>query len=391
MNTAMSAPRLPPTLDEVRALLARGRYERAEIARLLETRDADALDAIRAAAEAVLLRECGRKVYYRGLVEFSNQCALDCHYCGIRRGNPGVRRYRLDHATILDAARWCAERGYGSLVLQSGERRDPDFVAFVEQVVRDIRRATVGPRLPRGLGITLCVGEQDEDAYRRFYAAGAHRYLLRIETSDPGLFARLHPPAQRFETRVACLATLRRIGFQVGTGVMIGLPGQTVTQLADDVLFFRAHDIDMIGMGPYIVHADTPMATWPDAPRDAADSLRLGLLMVGVTRLALRDVNIAATTALQALDPAGREQALRFGANIIMPQLTPTAVRREYRLYEGKPCLDEDREDCLRCLRMRIHMAGREVAVDEWGDSPHARRRTAAAQPTVGTKNGANT
>jgi biotin synthase len=219
------------------------------------------------------------------------------------------------------------------------------------------------------------VGEQTERTYRRFFSAGAHRYLLRIETTSPSLFAQIHPPAQTLASRLDCLATLRRVGYHVGTGVMIGLPRQTVEDLARDVLFFRDQDIDMIGMGPYIVHNRTPMSLHAAeaAPRKK-EIFELSLKMIALTRLVCKDVNIASTTALQAMEHTGREQGLEFGANIIMPQVTPLEVRRNYLLYEGKPCLDENARLCKSCLEGRIRGIGREVAVNEWGDSPHYKK-----------------
>jgi len=367
-------------MTSLEQVLAQERFSRTDIVRLLSTTDPGEADCIRKRAQAILLHECGPAVYYRGLIEFSNQCVNDCLYCGIRAGNRAVRRYQLTEDEIVDGARWCAEQGYGSAVLQSGERRDEAFVAFVERVVRRIKQATVSEILPSGLGMTLCVGEQDRSAYERFLAAGAHRYLLRIETTDPGLFARLHPPQQTLEARMACLQTLREVGFQVGTGVMIGLPGQTCEQLAADVEFFRDLDIDMIGMGPYVPHRQTPLAEWPDRLLPAADRLALALRMISVCRIVLRNVNIAATTALQALAEDGREQGLLAGANILMPQLTPTGVRRDYLLYEGKPCLDEDAVMCRNCLRRRIETTGRTLVLDAWGDAPHAVQRQTPRQ-----------
>lgn len=368
----MSPPLAPSDAADI---IRRDTYTKQDIVRLLTAQAPDTVEGIRAAAEAVLLREIGDAVHYRGLVEFSNECAMDCLYCGIRRGNTAVRRYTLDRVEILEAARWCAESGYGSIVLQSGERRDTAFVNLVEDVVRSIKDTTRSARLPRGLGITLSVGEQSPETYARFFAAGAHRYLLRIETTNPGLFARIHPAGQTLERREECLRSLREIGYQVGTGVMIGLPGQTLEMLADDVLFFRELDVDMVGMGPYIVHARTPMAEGPQPGRRPEDTLRLALLMVSVVRLVMKDVNIAATTALQAMDPEGREKGLRHGANIIMPQLTPAEARKDYLLYDGKPCMDESRQACRQCLEARIHACGRRIAVDDWGDSRHFRDR----------------
>lgn len=377
----MSAPWSPDadcSPAEAVGIIQRDSYTRDDILRLLGAKRPDTAEAIRAAAESVLLREVGDLVHYRGLVEFSNECAMNCLYCGIRRDNAAVHRYTLSHEAILDAARWCAESGYGSIVLQSGERRDAGFVDGVEAVVRAIKRETRSARLPEGLGITLSVGEQSLETYTRFFAAGAHRYLLRIETTDPGLFARIHPAGQTLERRMESLRSLRSAGFQIGTGVMIGLPGQTLEMLADDIRFLRGFDVDMVGMGPYIAHAQTPMAGWPRPACTPAETLELALRMVAVVRLVMKDINIASTTALQAIAPDGREKGLRHGANVIMPQLTPTEVRRDYQLYEGKPCLDEARQDCRRCLEMRIKAVNRRLAVDDWGDSRHFQRRIQA-------------
>ena len=348
---------------------------KADLAALLAATQAEEVEAIRRAAEDVLRRHCGNAVYLRGLIEFSNLCVHDCYYCGIRSGNRRAHRYTLTMEEVLEAACGCARGGYGSIVLQSGERRDEGFLSFVEQAVRAIKRETVCEQLPRGLGITLCVGEQSPQAYERFFAAGAHRYLLRIETSSPHLFARIHPPGQKWETRLACLHTLREIGFQVGTGVMIGLPGQTAEDLADDILFFREQDVDMIGMGPYLPHRHTPMAVHEADVRGRwGDLYRSSLLMIAATRLVLKDVNIAATTALQAMKHTGREEGLTYGANVLMPQVTPERVRRDYLLYEGKPCLDGSLGWHTR-LENRIRALGRTIGYNAWGDSPRARAR----------------
>jgi biotin synthase len=344
--------------------------------RILTADDPDEIEVIREAAEKTLLRHCGDAVALRGLVEFSNRCTLDCRYCGIRRGNRALRRFSLTLAEVVGCARWCAAQGYGSLVLQSGERRDAAFVRRVEEMVRAIKAATRSAGLPDGLGITLCVGEQAPETYARWFAAGAHRYLLRIETSSPELFARLHPEDQHWETRVSCLAVLREIGYQVGSGVMIGLPGQTIEHLVDDLLFFRDKDLDMIGMGPYLPHVQAALSGVGAVP-PAPERLRLGLRMIAGARLLLSDVNIAATTALQAMADDGRERGLAFGANVIMPQLTPQRVRSMYTLYDGKPCLDESAGQCAECLERRIAFAGRRILNDAWGDSAHFASRMA--------------
>jgi biotin synthase len=360
-------------LKPLAELVKQSDFNRDEIAFLLGRREKADVEVLRKAAEERCFACVGNKVHFRGLVEFSNICVCDCLYCGIRKSNAEISRFFLTIDEVMQAAQWCAEQGYGSLVLQSGERRDEAFIEFVENAVRRIRAETRTAKQPDGLGITLCVGEQTKETYARFMAAGAHRYLLRIESSSPRLFRQLHPAAQSLDHRLQCLQWLRETGFQVGTGVMIGVPGQTLEDLADDVLFFRSLDVDMIGMGPYLVHKQTPMAvhTSEMTPRHE-EVYQLALNMIAVTRLVLRNVNIAATTALQAMKPTGREEGLTYGANVIMPQLTPTEFRKDYQLYEGKPCLDENRDQCKMCLQKRITGVGRVIGFNEWGDSRHA-------------------
>ncbi|BEV71407.1 [FeFe] hydrogenase H-cluster radical SAM maturase HydE [Paludibacterium sp. THUN1379] len=367
--------------DDITRIIEHGDWTRDNLVRVLGMQDDAALEVLRAAAEAMLLDKVGAGVSLRGLIEFSNVCISDCLYCGIRMHNRQVDRYTLSDDEIVESARWCAEKGYGSVVLQSGERRDARFVDRLVANVRAIKQATRSERQPEGVGITLCVGEQSREDYQRLFEAGAHRYLLRMETFSPALFARIHPAHQHYETRRACLKTLREVGFQVGTGVMIGIPGQTLEDLADDLLAFRTLDIDMIGMGPYIPHAQAAMpAEWPVAPVEAR--LDLAFKMIGLARLMLGDVNIAATTALQALDPVGRERGLRFGANVIMPQVTPLSVRKQYTLYDGKPCLEDSAGQCATCLEGRIASVNRFIRYHSWGDSVHfAQRNGLAVEP----------
>lgn len=337
--------------------------------------------ALAARARDVMLREVGPMVHLRGLLEFSNYCECDCHYCGIRRSAAPIR-FALDEEEIVVAARRSLAAGFGSMTLQSGERTDRRFVDFVVRILRRIKRETRTSQLPDGLGITLCVGEQTRESYERFYEAGAHRYLLRIETSDEALFAAIHPDGQRFDRRVRALCDLKEIGYQLGTGVMIGIPGQSATQLARDVAFFAAIDADMIGMGPYL-EAPGPAAErmrerGMEPDRSLHERLRLALRMIAVTRIALRDVNIAAATALQAISPTGREAGLAYGANVLMPLVTPSAHRSAYRLYEGKPCVDEAADACERCTPARAARIGRPVTMNAWGDAPHATARRTA-------------
>ena len=362
-------------------LTAQETLSRNDLLAILGAKDVGDVEIIRRAAETVLLEQCGPQVYLRGLVESSNACSCDCLYCGIRKSNKGVNRYTLSVDQIVACASTCSDLGYGSMVIQSGERSDRKFIDLTVEALRRIKRETRNEAQPDGLGVTLCIGQQSRTTYRRLFDAGAHRYLLRIETTNPDLFASIHPGDQTFESRLECLVLLREIGYQVGTGVMIGLPGQTLEDLADDILFYQEHDIDMIGMGPFIPDPETPLGR--ESCRDIAERIRLSLLMIAATRLALRDVNIASTTALQTLDPVGREKGLRFGANVIMPQVTPPEVRKDYQLYPGKPCLDENALECHSCLGARVAFAGRTIGYDAWGDSAHAVRRKAGGRNGV--------
>ena len=348
-----------------------------DIKYLLTQNSIEETENLRDFAYSVMKQNCSEKVYLRGLIEFSNYCINDCLYCGIRKSNSSVDRYLLSKDEILDIALWCAEQGYGSVVLQSGERSDKEFTDFVTDVVKEIKQASISEKLPNGLGITLCVGEQTYEIYKEFFEAGAHRYLLRIETSKPELFSKIHPDYQNYERRLDCLGYLKDIGFQVGTGVMIGIPGQTIDDLANDILFFKKMNVDMIGMGPFIPHSQTPYFELEDYYKLNKESIfKQALKMIAVTRIVLKDVNIASTTALQAMYPMGREAGLKYGANIIMSLLTPTEVRKQYQLYDGKPCMDEFSSDCFDCIQRRIESTGRTVALDEYGDSRHYKNKS---------------
>jgi biotin synthase len=317
-------------------------------------------------------KHVGNKVYFRGLLEFSNICLKNCLYCGIRHDNIRVNRYSLNENEILDAARFAFENSYGSLVLQSGEVETGNFVRQVEKVLQEINKMSDGK-----LRITLSCGEQEKDTYRRWHDAGAHRYLLRIESSNPELYRKLHPQddLHSYKRRLNCLYDLQEIGYQVGTGVMIGLPFQTLHDLAGDLLFMRQFDIDMVGMGPYLEHEHTPLYAFRDHLLPREERFQLALKMIAVLRILMKDINIAATTALQAIDKLGREKAMMIGANVIMPNITPGRYRDEYLLYQNKPCTDENAEDCKTCLEARIALADNEIAYGEYGDSLHFRKK----------------
>ena len=355
------------TIDKI---ISERQFTKQEIVELLQTKGDDRIFLLR---EAQKIKEAvvGKKVFFRGLIEFSNICSKDCLYCGIRKSNKNVNRYIVSDDEILEACHFAWENRFGSVVLQSGELTNQKFVKRIDNLLKKIKQLSNNE-----LGITLSCGEQTRETYRRWFESGAHRYLLRIEASNPDLYYKIHPQTQKhsFEKRLESLHFLRETSYQVGTGVMIGLPFQTIEDLADDLLFFKKTDIDMCGMGPYVEHENTPLYHFRNNLLTQHERFDLALNMIAVLRLMMPDINIAAATALQAIDPAGREKALAVGANIIMPNLTPCNYRKEYLLYENKPCLDEDAELCRNCLEARVEIAGCEVGYGEWGDSKHFRR-----------------
>ena len=346
-----------------------------ELEYLLALEDPGACGELYRAAYELKLREVGQGVFLRGLIETSNICTRNCLYCGIRRGNSAVRRYELTLDEIVAVAKLAAGFGYGAAVLQGGERSDARFADFVTEAVRRIRA------LPQAPALTLSFGEQSFETYRMWREAGAERYLLRIETSDPGLYAELHPEGT-FEGRKAALSRLREAGFQVGTGVMSGLPGQSVAMLARDVEFFRSVDADMIGMGPWIPHHETPLGkAHPGSRAEDLRRLELGLKMIAATRLQLKDVNIASTTALQSISPAdGRERGILAGANVIMPNVGGLEHRADYTLYDGKAGMDENAESTRRMLDESLAAIGEYVRYGVSGTPRHYLKRTGNAE-----------
>ncbi|OQA91175.1 MAG: Biotin synthase [Elusimicrobia bacterium ADurb.Bin231] len=362
----------------INTLLKKRNFDKNDIVNLLSVHTEADTDALLKAAYRIKLKYVGNKVYYRGLIEFSNICRKNCYYCGIRSGNSFVSRYNMPNHEIYKCAKFAYDNNYGSIVLQAGERNDKRFIEKVTTLIKGIKKLGKGK-----LGITLSVGEQTEETLRKFFNSGAHRYLLRIETSNPCLYKRLHPADHVYEIRKKCLQTLSKIGYQVGTGIMVGLPFQTIENIANDLLFFREIDADMFGLGPYIEHKNTPIIKYKNQLWNKNHRFNLTLKIIAVLRIMMKDVNIAATTALQALDIYGREQGLLAGANVIMPNLTPIKYRNSYLLYEGKPCLDEGAEECQHCLEQRIKAIGEKPGYNEWGDSPHfaAKHRYYKKQP----------
>ena len=312
-------------------------------------------DALFAAADAERRKWYGDAVYLRGLIEFTNYCRNNCYYCGIRAGNLHAERYRLTDGQILQCCAQGYALGYRTFVLQGGE--DPYYTD--EKLCALI--AAIAEQHP-DCRITLSVGERSRESYQRLYDAGARRYLLRHETADPAHYRRLHPENLSLENRKRCLRDLKSIGYQVGSGFMIGSPYQTPDCLLADIRFLQDLQPAMIGVGPYITHRETPFAEMPSG------ELHFSLRIIALLRLLFPKALIPATTAFGAMHPQGREMALRAGANVMMPNLSPTDVRKYYDLYENKICTDEEAAKCRKCLESRITAAGYRI-VTAVGDS----------------------
>ena len=330
-----------------RALSAPKNLTSDELAEMLVSSDEGLWRDVFAAAREVKAK-CGKtEVLPRGLIETSNICAKDCLYCGIRKGNAKVPRYLIPEEEVVQCIEEARRRGYPAVAFQAGEIESEANTAYYERLTAyAVGRA--GSMTPP-LEVTLSLGEQTEEVYRRWKDAGAMRYLIRIETSNRELYAKIHPAECSFDRRLGCIRTLKKLGFVTGSGVMIGIPGQTIEDLARDIVFFGDERLDMVGMGPYVPNGDTPLGTqvemeggggqWKDkVPLSTSTSnLDLSLRMIALTRLYLHDVNIVAVTALEALDPTGgRNRGIEAGANVVMPVLTPGKYRRNYDLYPGK-------------------------------------------------------
>ena len=312
----------------------------------------DDLAALYARADAVRRERCGDAVPIRAIIEFSNVCANDCLYCGIRASNPAPRRYRMTPDEIIAAAKQIAAADTaGTIVLQGGETPGSGD-SEIESILRRIKAEVPG------LALTLSIGNRPRETYARWKEAGLDRYLLRFETSDPELFARLHPDCTLAE-RLQCLRDLKSLGVQTGGGFMIGLPGETVATLADNILLCREFAFDMIGIGPYIPNPETPLGVRPNVYAGDPD---MYFRAIAVLRLVNPDAHIPATTAFDALFPDGRNLALQRGANVFMPNATPGPLRKNYQLYPGKPCIDEDAADCALCVQTRLRALGRPAA-----------------------------
>lgn len=345
---------------------------RTEIIKLLSLKNRTDIDALFKEAYEIKKQHIGTKVYFRGLIEFSNICSKNCYYCGLRIGNKDLHRYEISEKEVLEAVELAWKSKYGSIVLQSGEQNSPAFIEKVEKLLKKIKKLTNDE-----IGITLSCGEQSKDVYERWFKAGAHRYLLRIETTNRDLYYKIHPQDNMHELdeRLECLSILKELGYQVGSGIMVGLPFQSIESIADDLIFLKTIDVDMIGLGPYVEHSNTPLYEHRHSLIPKKDRFDLALKCIAILRIMMEDINLASATALQAIDDEGREKALMAGANIIMPNLTPQKYRNDYLLYEDKPCTNEGALQCKGCLEKRIAKYGESIGYGEWGDSKHFKRK----------------
>ena len=344
-------------LELVDKLASERRLRREEWMTLLRGRKAVPAQVLFHLARSARNRCYGNALYIRGLIEFTNVCKNDCYYCGLRRSNRAVQRYRLSEAQILDCCARGWALGYRTFVLQGGE--DPAWTPErIAALVRAIRARHAD------CCVTLSVGEQPREVYRLWREAGAERYLLREETADARHYRLLHPPELSAENRQRCLWDLKDLGYQVGCGFMVGSPGQTEAELAEDLLFLQRLQPAMVGIGPFLPQRDTPFGAEP------AGSLELTLFLLAVIRLLLPDVLLPATTALATLDPRGRELGVLAGANVCMPNLSPPGVRENYALYDNKACTGDEAAEGLQHLRERMAAIGMRVVVARGDHKP---------------------
>lgn len=308
-----------------------------------------------ARADDVRQAVLGSDVHLRGLIEFSNICRNDCLYCGIRRGNKGVKRYRMDDDELVETARRAVGIGFQTIVLQSGE----DLHYDADRMCRIIERIKA-----MDVALTLSIGEREYSEYRAFRNAGADRYLMRIETTDVDLYHRLNP-GMSWQHRHECLMMIGELGYELGSGIMVGLPGQSVESIAGDLLYLKEIGVDMAGIGPFIPHPGTPLAD------EQGGTLEMALRTMAVMRLLMPDINIPATTAMESLHPQGRIMALQAGANVVMPNVTEGEYRRLYELYPGKICVNDTPVHCRTCIGLKIQSIGRTIGQGRGGHISH--------------------
>lgn len=323
---------------------------KAELAALIKENAEDVSPGILETACIMRERNYSNKVYMRGLIELTNYCRNDCFYCGIRRSSGHIKRYALTEEQILDCCKKGYELGFRTFVLQGGE--NPRFnTKYMLGIISSIRNRF------SDCAITLSLGEYSRETYQNYFNAGANRYLLRHETASPEHYEKLHPAGMTLENRKRCLYDIKDIGFQVGTGFMVGSPYQTYDDLAEDLLFIKEFKPHMVGIGPFIPAHSTPFENFP------AGSLNLTILMMALTRILLPDVLLPSTTALGTIHPEGREMGLKAGGNVVMPNLSPVGVRGDYALYDNKIYTGEEAAESVQRLEARINAAGFEVSM----------------------------
>lgn len=314
---------------------------RGEFITLIKERDEENASYLASLAREEAVKIYGNGVFPRGLVEFTNYCKNNCYYCGIQGSNQHANRYRLSKDEILSACENGYQLGYRSFVLQGGE--DPHYSDDVMvPIVSEIRKRY------HDCAITLSLGERSKESYQKLYDAGADRYLLRHEAATPELYQKLHPESLSLENRIQCLWNLKEIGYAVGTGFMVGAPYQTVENLVDDLLFIQKLDPQMVGIGPFVPHHDTKFKDYPSG------TVELTTYLTSILRLMNPHLLLPATTALGTIDPRGREKGILAGANVVMPNLSPVAVRKDYSLYDNKICTGEEAAECAGCLGRRL-------------------------------------
>lgn len=344
--------------EEIRNIIDRAAAEnqltRDEIIELLKLdhSKSEEINYLYQQADRVRERYHGSGVHLRGIIEFSNYCKRSCRYCGLRKDNQKIERYRMEPGEIIKLAVKAADLGYKTVVLQSGE--DEYDSREIATIIREIKNKA-------DLALTLCVGERDFQEYKLWHEIGADRYLLKHETACPELYRKLHP-GMSFKNRLKCLEWLKELGYQIGSGNIVDLPGQTVESLADDILLFKELELDMIGIGPFIPHPETPLK------RNHRGTITMTLKVLAVTRLLMPLVHLPATTALGSVDEKGRRKALRAGANVVMPNITPTGYRPLYEIYPSRICIEEKAADCRQCIESIITSMGYKVA-DGYGHS----------------------
>lgn len=328
-----------------------GCLSQEEFALLIENRTPELDEYLFEKSRALKQKYYGNDIYIRGLIEFTNYCKNDCFYCGIRKSNHNASRYRLTKQQILDCCEVGYSLGFRTFVLQGGEDE-----SYTDEIMVDIIYSI--KFLYPDCALTLSIGEKSYDSYKAFFDAGADRYLLRHETADCNHYQKLHPHTMSFENRKQCLYNLKEIGYQVGCGFMVGSPYQTAESLAKDLLFIHELQPQMVGIGPFIPHHDTPFAS------QAGGTLQQTLFLLGLIRLMIPNVLLPSTTALGTIHPKGREMGILAGANVVMPNLSPVDVRKKYLLYDNKICTGDEAAECRACLQKRMQSIGCSIVVD---------------------------